>query len=148
MTRDGVDCFPSPPPSLTMEFPVWILLVDHMFQAISPRFHIDAASVDNVESLKEMAREKRPVAFLRADANPACCTVWRAKGELVINNSTIDNLEQILRSINDCDEETIEDLEEAEEVASLQLSDSEVLLLQMPGMPRIIFSTALFTYRP
>ena len=130
-----------------MEFPVWIL-VDHMFQAISPRFHIDAAAVDNVESLKEMAREKRPIAFFRADANPACCTVWKTKGELVINNSTIDNLEQILRSINDCDEETIEDLEEAEEVASLQLSDSEVLLLHMPGMPRIFISTALFTYRP
>ena len=74
--------------------------------------------------------------------------MWRTKGELVINNSTIDYLEQILRSINDCDEETIEDLEEDEEVASLQLSDSEVLLLQMPGMPRIFIYTALFTYRP
>ena len=130
-----------------MEFPVWILIVDHMFQAISLRFHIDAASVDNVESLKEMAREKRPIAFFRADADTACCTVWRTKGELVINNSTIDNLEQVLRNISDCNEETIEDLEEAEEVASLQLSDSEVLLLQMPGIPRIFISTALFTYR-
>ena len=149
MTRDGVDSFPTPPPLLTMGSScVWILFVDHRFQAIGPCFQVDTASVDIVESLKEMARDKRPIAFFRADANPADCTVWRTKGDLIINSSTIDNLEQILRSIDECDEKTIEDLVEDDEVESLQLSDGEVLLLQMPGMPRIFISTTIFSYKP
>ena len=56
------------------------------------------------------------------------------EGELVHNGSTAKCQEEILEKVNINDRDTIQMLDEDEMVAELQLSDSQILLIQLPGM--------------
>ena len=71
-------------------------------------------------------------------------------GTLIINRSTVENLKQILRSINIGDKDTIQRLFKLVKVVDLQLSKGETLLVRIPGTSRISISTTVrtFLYRP
>lgn len=116
---------------------VLLLLVDHKFKAIGGRVSVDTTDDTLVVDLKHKIMALKPGFFSQFPYLDAfSLTVWRTKHELVINYTTAecdDQLELILEKIDLYDEDTIEVLVEMIEVASLRLSDDEVLLVQMPA---------------
>ncbi|KAH9052698.1 hypothetical protein EDB87DRAFT_1715971 [Lactarius vividus] len=117
---------------------IWLLLVDHRFQAMGSCFEVGAFSDhDNINTLKERVKEKKPEALSRAHVDPSDLTVWKTKGSMAIDESNLERLAEILGSINVDNKDTIEKLFEVKRVAKLGLSDTQVLLVQLP-VPKVI----------
>jgi hypothetical protein len=73
--------------------------------------------------------------------------VWKTKGTMVIDNETsLERLEEILRSINVDDKETIERVRECAKVTSLGLSNGQILTMQVPGTSSCTLPLAAFSY--
>ncbi|KAH9062331.1 hypothetical protein EDB87DRAFT_292825 [Lactarius vividus] len=120
---------------------VWLLLVDHRFQAMGSCFEVGAFSDhDNINTLKKKVKEEKPEALSRAHVDPSDLTVWKTKGSMAIDESNFGRLAEILGSIDVDNEDTIEKLSEVERVANLGLSDTQTLLIQLPD-PRVITNT-------
>ncbi|KAH9027873.1 hypothetical protein EDB85DRAFT_2148231 [Lactarius pseudohatsudake] len=105
----------------------WLLLVDHNFRAIGGSFSVDTIpGDDNINKLKEKAKVERQIDLARVDA--ANLTVWKTK-------DTIDesNFERFAKGIDVNDKDAIEKLSVRTRVADLGLSDSQTLLVRMPG---------------
>lgn len=113
---------------------VWLHLVDHKFQALGHCFETEITIDDDIFDLKYKVKEKKPEIFSYHDIDPPCLTVWKMEGELVHNGSTAKCQEEILEKVNINDRDTIQMLDEDEMVAEVQLSDSQILLIQLPGM--------------
>ena len=116
---------------------IWLLLVTYDFQAVGDSFLVDTTSSDVVYHLKKKVKEATPEALSRARVDPNVLTVWKTKGEMMINNSTRERLPEILRAINVRGQDTVEKLHEYGLVADLRLSDDETLLVRLPGTQRI-----------
>ena len=113
---------------------IWLLLVDCSFQAIGGRFIVDVDTSARIFQLKREVGVLRPRALLRADTDPADLMVWRMKGESIVNETTSERMEEILRSIK---VNTIEKLLDGTAVTALSLSDGQTLLVQLPGTSRV-----------
>ncbi|KAI9437469.1 hypothetical protein H4582DRAFT_278628 [Lactarius indigo] len=111
---------------------IWLLLVDHTFRTpIGEHFGIGAISDrDTIDTLKKKIKEKWQNRLANVDA--AELTVWKTKGAMAINESTFENLAEILGDINVDDKDTIEKLSPSQRVANLGLSDGGTLLVQLP----------------
>ncbi|KAH9057466.1 hypothetical protein EDB87DRAFT_1823595 [Lactarius vividus] len=108
---------------------LWLLLVNHKFQAIGGRFSVKITSSDfNINDVKKGVGGKRSNAFSRAGIDSSDLTVWRTKGSMIIDRSTVKRLAEILREINVGDKDTIEKLSEDEQMADLGFSESQTLL--------------------
>jgi hypothetical protein len=117
---------------------IWLLPVDHEFQAVGNRFRVEASIDDEVRDLKDTLKEETPGTFSRYHIEPDCLTVWKTEGKLVIDTSTAkEDLKEILKKIDVNDEGTIRMLDPHVKVADLQLSDDQILLVRFPGMSRI-----------
>ncbi|KAH9063641.1 hypothetical protein EDB87DRAFT_137718 [Lactarius vividus] len=117
---------------------IWLLLVDHRFQAMGSCFEVGAFSDhDNINTLKERVKEKKPEALSRAHVDPSDLTIWKTKGSMAIDESNLERLAEILGSIDVDNKDTIEKLVEVKRVAKLGLSDTQVLLVQLP-VPKVI----------
>jgi hypothetical protein len=112
-----------------------VLLVDLNFQALAPRFVVETTSDACIMVLKENAQEIRPDELSSFDRPEL--SVWKIKGDKIIENLTPRELSEILGRIDVNDEDTIEEVDEDENVANLGLSHSETLLLQLPGTSHI-----------
>ncbi|KAH9003908.1 hypothetical protein EDB86DRAFT_2291953 [Lactarius hatsudake] len=123
------------PPSI-METKTWLLPVDHTFQTtMGSRFSVLTSGEEDVETLKEKAMEKKQnnPAFNYVSASDL--SVWKTKGELVINKVTIkESLADILSGIDVHNKDTIEELDEDEQVADLELSEGQILLIRLPAI--------------
>ncbi|KAF8260566.1 hypothetical protein EI94DRAFT_888504 [Lactarius quietus] len=120
--------------SLAMEPPssaVWIILVDNKFRAMGRRFQIPITSVDDVDDLKKKVGKKRLYTFARERVDHPNSNVLRPKGRFVINNSNSTDLKHTLTQIK-TEQDTTEWLCEDLEVAQLQLSADETLVVQLP----------------
>ncbi|KAI9433728.1 hypothetical protein H4582DRAFT_1984398 [Lactarius indigo] len=114
---------------------IWLLLVNHKFQAMGNCFDIDSASEDdNINTLKEKVKEEIPEALSRAHVDPSDLTVWKTKGSMAIDESNFGHLAEILGSIDVDNRDTIEKLSEVEQVANLKLSDTQILLIRLPAI--------------
>src|ERR1700677_2293324 len=89
---------------------VWLLLVDHNFQALGNIFQVKTSIDDDVADLKDKVKEEKPETFSRYRIDPDCLSVWQTKGELVIINPTAKCLEDVLKKINVDDKDTIQRL--------------------------------------
>jgi hypothetical protein len=121
---------------------IWVLLVHHDFQLLGSRFmvRVDASGV--IDELKDKIKEKKPEALSRVHADPDDITVWKTEGEMIIDDdTTLERLAKILKSINVDDVEAIQRIREHVSLTSLQLPDGQTLLAQLPGLSRI--STAV-----
>jgi hypothetical protein len=118
---------------------VWFLLVDHKFQAVGNCFSVETSLIDDdVCELKDKITAEKLEIFSHYHIYPDYLTLWQTKGKLLINNSSsAECLEEILKNIDADDEDTIWKPGEYDAVADLQLSDDQVLLVQLPGMSRI-----------
>ncbi|KAH9176203.1 hypothetical protein EDB89DRAFT_2066023 [Lactarius sanguifluus] len=119
-----------------METKTWLLPVNHTFQTtIGSRFSVLTFGEEDVETLKEKVMEKKQnnPAFTHVSASDL--SVWKTKGELVINKVTIkESLVDILSGINIHNKDTIEELDEDEQVADLELSEGQILLVRLPAI--------------
>jgi hypothetical protein len=107
----------------------WIIFVDHRFKAIASSFPVNTTVRDTVWDLKEKAIKVSGMHFLAVKAS-----MWKTKDTNVINTeTTFERTEEILRSINVDDKDTIERVNESSRVTSLGLSDDQVLLTQLIG---------------
>ena len=98
--------------------------------------HVDASGI--IDDLKQKVKES----ISRVHADRDQLTVWETKGEMIINNSTSKKLlAEILRSIDVDDEDAIEEINESQELAQLELPNGQTLLVRLPGSLRI--STAV-----
>ncbi|KAI9434081.1 hypothetical protein H4582DRAFT_2184736 [Lactarius indigo] len=111
---------------------IWLLLVDHMFQAIGNCFSFRTSSREDIGDLMEKVKEKKPEALSRIHVDPSDLTVWKTKGPMMINHSNSNSLAEILRKINFDDKDAIEKLRSHEQVVNLGLSDGQTLLVQLP----------------
>ena len=66
-----------------------------------------------------------------SNVDAASFTVWKTKGAMIINKLTVQQLAELLRGIDINDEDTIGQLDGAELVAKLGLSDGQ--LVRLPG---------------
>ncbi|KAH9052031.1 hypothetical protein EDB83DRAFT_2521899 [Lactarius deliciosus] len=118
-----------------METKTWLLPVDHTFQTtIGSRFSVLTSGEEDVETLKAKVMEKKEnnPAFTYVSASGL--SVWKTKGELVIDKVTIkESLGDILFSIDVHNKDTIEELDEEEQVANLELSEGQILLVRLPA---------------
>ncbi|KAH9171271.1 hypothetical protein EDB89DRAFT_2243611 [Lactarius sanguifluus] len=113
---------------------VWLLLVDYKFQAIGRRFTVSTTSGDfNINDLKKGVGEKMINTLSHAGVDCSDLTVWKTKGSMIIDRSTVKRLAEILRDINVDDKVTIEKLSEDDQVADLGLSESQTLLVRQPA---------------
>ncbi|KAH9176200.1 hypothetical protein EDB89DRAFT_1903360 [Lactarius sanguifluus] len=89
----------------------WFLLIDHTFQTLIGGLSSVRTSVDeDIDDLKVKVKEKWQ--YHITDVSPASLTVWRTKGDLIINKENIKmHLPNILSEINIDDEDTIEQLD-------------------------------------
>ena len=107
---------------------IWTLIVQPDFQACGRPFSFDIDSSLNVHQMKEKVKEERTDILAHVDA--ADITVWKTTGEMTLIASD-NGWEEIFKRIDVTDENTIEDLPEAQMVANLGLSESQILLVQM-----------------
>ncbi|KAH8993174.1 hypothetical protein EDB92DRAFT_442069 [Lactarius akahatsu] len=138
------------PPSI-MGTKTWLLPVDHTFQTtIGSRFSVLTSGEEDVETLREKVMEKKQnnPAFTYVSASDL--SVWKTKGELVINKVTIkESLADILSGIDVHNKDTIEELDEDEQVADLELSEGQILLIRLPGASPLLLALApAFSHGP
>jgi hypothetical protein len=107
----------------------WVLLVDHKFRAIGQSFSVNTTVQDNIGELREKALKK----LLRTDLAAPSLTVWKTKGTKIIDETTFERTEEILRSIDVDDNDTIEEVRSMAKVANLGLSNGQHLLMRLPG---------------
>ena len=98
-----------------------VLFVDHKFQAIGKSFKVITGVQDEIEDLKEKAIKKSGI-----DATVTFVSVWR--GTVIIDETaTPERLAELLRNVKDEVTEVVETVK----VASLGLSNGQVLLMQV-----------------
>lgn len=107
---------------------IWTLIVQPDFQACGRPFSFDIDPFLNVHQMKEKVKEERTDILAQVDA--ADITVWKTTGEMTLIASD-KRWEEIFKKIDVNDENTIEDLPEAQVVANLGLSEGQILLVQM-----------------
>ena len=113
----------------------WLLLVDHDFHALAEPFCVETPK--NIHLLKKKVKEEKPEALSRVRVDPDELTVWKTKGAKIIDESTIERLEDILSGIDDRDQDTIEVLKSHKRVADLAISEGQTLLVRLPGALRV-----------
>lgn len=90
---------------------------------------------DNIYNLKKVKEVLSTLSNTFANVDAASFTVWKTMGAMIINKLTVQQLAELLRGIDINDEDTIGQLDEAELVAKLGLSDGQ--LVRLPGTSRI-----------
>jgi hypothetical protein len=116
-------------PSLTP-----ILLVDHTFQALTPRFLVETTPQDFIYHLKTKVKERchRNFSGYDHDIDISELKMWKPKGEMILNKFTPQIMAKVLARLNVDNEDTIEYLHEDEKVTDLGPLDSHTLLVQLP----------------
>jgi len=104
---------------------LWVLLVDHKFQAIGDFFPVDTS--DNIHHLKMKVKEERQNDLAHVDVSTL--TVWMTKGTMIINKPSFECLAEILGNINIHDKDTIKKLDGFMWVVDLGLADGQTLLV-------------------
>ena len=124
---------------------IWVLLVYHDFQILGSRFIVRVDNSEVIDELRDKIKGKILEAFSRLRVDPDDITVWKTKGEMIIDHSTtLERLAKILKSINVDDVEAIERIREGVSLENLELSDGQTLLAQLPGsLLSIICQSAL-----
>lgn len=124
---------------------IWVLLVYHDFQILGSRFIVRIDNSEVIDELRDKIKGEKPEAFSRLRVDPDDITVWKTKGEMIIDHSTtLERLAKILKSINVDDVEAIERIRESVSLENLELSDGQTLLAQLPGsLLSIICQSAL-----
>ncbi len=125
--------------SKTKSSRIWCILVDHEFQfqkQIGDHFSVRTSSKDDIDDLRDKVKVK--VHPCLTHVSSVDLTVWKTKGEMIINKAEVEErLVEILGNIDVDNEDTIEKLRPGEQVADLGLTDDQVLLVQLPGTSRI-----------
>ena len=115
-----------------------LLLVDHEFRPIGRRFSVETSDDDEISDLKKKVKEEKKATFSQYHPmfDTDFLTVWQTGGELVFNRSTTHRQEAILEKIknNVNDENVFWILEEEVVVATLPLTDGQVLIVRLPSM--------------
>ncbi|KAI9443372.1 hypothetical protein H4582DRAFT_1924231 [Lactarius indigo] len=112
---------------------IWFLLVDHTFQTLVGELSsVRTSECEYIDDLKERVKEKWQPNLTSVPAPKL--TVWKTKGELIIDKVNIKtSLADILSSIDVDNEDTIEELSPYEQVTDLGLSDNQILLVKLPS---------------
>ncbi len=122
--------------SKTKSSKIWCILVDHEFQNQGRSFSVRTSSEDDIDDLKDKVKVKLHPRLTHVSSMDL--TVWKTKGEMIINEAEVkERLVEILGNIDVDNEDTIEMLRPGEQVADLGLTDDQVLLVQLPGTSRI-----------
>jgi len=116
---------------------LWVLLVNHKFQAIGDFFPVDTSG--NIHHLKMKVKEERQNGLACVDVS--MLTVWMMKGTMIIIEPSFEHLAEILGSINIHKKDTIEELGRFRWVVDLGLADGQTLLIQLPGMCYVMVGT-------
>ena len=92
--------------------------------------------------MRKDVKKEKPEALSHHHVDPDDLTIWKTKGILVIDDSTSgERMAEILKSIDVDDVDVIEKIDERVLLRDLELSDGQILLVQLPGSSRI--STAV-----
>ncbi|KAH8977764.1 hypothetical protein EDB92DRAFT_693795 [Lactarius akahatsu] len=111
---------------------IWLLLIDHNFQAIGNAFSVDSTGDSTIEDLKEKVKEKR-LGPSRADILPADLTVWRCIDPTSFN---FRDRKVLAGQISDVfSNERVEPFSGMETIAELNIPKKEILLVTLPGQP-------------
>jgi hypothetical protein len=124
----------------------WFLLVDHKFQALGTIFSINISCHDLVEDFKNNLKKVVDDDPDLPDDVARRLQVWKTKGTKIINKNSFKQLATILRSIDTNDEDTIERVSEFDGLADLELSDNQVLLVQLSRRTSHVSTLAAFSY--
>jgi hypothetical protein len=122
----------------------WFLLVDSKFRAIGDCFVVEASSHELVAILKDEVKKKKQIDLVHVDADHLI--IWKTKGTKIIDETTFERTEEILRSIDVDDNDTIEKVRSMAKVANLGLSKTQVLLVQQPGTSSICTLAAFLNW--
>ena len=123
---------------------IWVL-VYHDFQILGSRFIVRIDNSEVIDELRDKIKGKKHEAFSRLRVDPDDITVWKTKGEMIIDHSTtLEHLAKILKGISVDDVEAIDRIREGVSLENLELSDGQTLLAQLPGsLLSIICQSAL-----
>ena len=114
--------------AFTMATPtVWCLTIDHENKPTGPLFKVILE--DDIIDLRDKVKEEIPN-FLK-DIDACDLVVWRCKGKQVFDDEDSGKLELQVRAVFSKKEVT--KLSGTRKINQLKLSDSEVLLIQVPG---------------
>lgn len=119
-----------------------VILVDHKFWALSNHFVVVTTAHDLIFNLKMKVKEKRPYKLSRF--NISYLTMWKTKGEKIINLSTLDNLKNILEGIEIHDKDTIQMFGDEVKVMDLGLSYGQILLIQLGSTSHFLTTIGCF----
>ena len=95
---------------------------------------------ETVYELKKRVKMERTgdLTRLHVHVDPDRLTVWKPKGEMVIEKSTSKTrMAEILKSIDANDMDVIEEVDERGELRDIELPNGQVLLVKLPGLSRI-----------
>ncbi|KAH9168864.1 hypothetical protein EDB89DRAFT_2245022, partial [Lactarius sanguifluus] len=112
---------------------IWVLLIDHNFQAIGSPFLVDSTGIVFISHLTERVKEKKPGVLSRTNTDPSDLTVWRC-----IDPTTFDAEDsQILKNqISEaCSNKRVKELNVMARMAKLNISENEILFVKLPGQP-------------
>ncbi|KAH9038376.1 hypothetical protein EDB85DRAFT_2287570 [Lactarius pseudohatsudake] len=113
---------------------IWLLLIDHNFQAIGHPFRVDSTGDDSVDDLTKRVKEEKPGALSRTNTDPSDLTVWRCKDPITSFNFK-DN-EVLAGQISDVfSSKRVEQFGGIEPIAELNISKKEILFVTLPSQP-------------
>jgi hypothetical protein len=98
---------------------IWLLLVDHKFEALGRCFSVRTSQAEGIADLKDKVKEEAPETLSRARVDPCQLSVWKTKGANIIDESTLECLTEILGRIDVRDQDTIEELRGRKRIADL-----------------------------
>ncbi|KAH9165661.1 hypothetical protein EDB89DRAFT_2008541 [Lactarius sanguifluus] len=108
---------------------IWLLLIDHNFQAIGDEFWVEYTGDDFVSDLKTKAKEEMPGDL--SHIAPLQLTVWRC----IDPTTTFDN-EDLERQVSEVfSSNSVKKLRGRQAIAELNISTNEILFVKLPGQP-------------
>ncbi|KAL5485593.1 hypothetical protein ACEPAI_6634 [Sanghuangporus weigelae] len=113
---------------------VWCLLIDRKQKAaFGDVFDVEVHSGAYIEDLKKKVKEEQ--LDVLGDVDLAMLTVWRCMNPKLLAEVNMAQLEKNLSNVDLTDETKTEELAAGQEIKSLHLSRSEILLLQLIEVP-------------
>src|SRR5579863_6972985 len=119
---------------------IWCLTIDHEKKPIGMLFKVILEN--DIGDLREKVKEKKPNALKDFDADDL--VVWRCKGKQNFDDQDSGELELQVRAV--FSDKKITQLRGRQKINELKLSDSEILLIQVPSMSNISLSESLSSF--
>ncbi|KAH9166095.1 hypothetical protein EDB89DRAFT_253413 [Lactarius sanguifluus] len=114
---------------------IWLLLIDHNFQAIGHPFRVDSTGDDFVDDLTKRVKKEKPRALSRTNTDPSDLTVWRCMDPTTsFDDKDLENLGRQVSEVFSSN--SVEMLGHMRAIAELNIS-KEILFVTFPSQPAV-----------